>query len=101
MAIQNMGICDMGPDVNVSLDWDDATMLVVDVNYQNLSSKDARLTLTISGTPHDEILPAGTARTTKDISGLGIHMVAVTPPKGDPTFGLPSNIQVNCAWPAA
>jgi hypothetical protein len=100
MATVNVGVCDMGPNVSVSLDYDSVSLLVLDVNYQNLSSQDARITLTVSGTPHDEILLANTARTTKDISGLGIHMVAVTPPKGSPTFGLPSTVQVNCAWPA-
>lgn len=100
MATVNFGLCDMGPDVDVSLDYDSVSLLVLDVNYVNASNKNARVTLTISGTAHDVILNANTARTTKDISGLGIHMVNTTPPKGDPSIGLPSNISVNCAWPA-
>jgi hypothetical protein len=100
MATQNFPICDPAPGVDISLDYDDVSLLVLDVNYQNLSSKNARITLTVSGTAHDVILNANTTQTTKDISGLGIHMVATTPPKGSPSIGLPSTISVNCAWPA-
>jgi len=70
------------------------------VNYQNLSNQQAVITLTVSGTAHPVTLSPNTPRTTKDISGLGIHMVPTTPPKGSPSIGLPSSIQVNCAWPA-
>jgi hypothetical protein len=100
MAIANFGICDPGPGVDISLDYDDGTLLVEDVNYANTSAQDARITLTISGSAHNLVLAAGTVQTTRDISSLGIHMVATTPPKGSPSIGLPSNISVNCAWPA-
>jgi hypothetical protein len=100
MAIQNFGICTPAPGVDVSLDYDDVSLAVLDVNYVNLSTRDARITLTVSGTPHDTILSANTQRTTKDISPLGIHMVPTTPPKGSPSIGLPTSVNVQCAWPA-
>lgn len=99
MALVNFGVCDPGPGVSISLDYDSATLAVQDINYQNLSSQDAAITLTVSGVDHKNVLAAGTPRTTRDISALGISMVNVTPPKGSPTVGLPSNITVHCAWP--
>jgi hypothetical protein len=96
----NFGICTPGPGVDISLDYDDLTLLVGAVNYQNLSDQQAVVTLTIGGTAHPVALAPNTPRTTKDVSGLGIHMVVTLPPKGLPSVGLPSTISVHCAWPA-
>ena len=100
MATANFPICNPAGGVSISLDYDDQTLLVQAVRYQNLSQKDAKITLTVSGNPTTRILQANTDQDTKDVSGLGVHLVATTPPKGSPSVGLPASISVNCAWPA-
>src|SRR5690348_11091204 len=99
MALANFGLCDPAPGVSISLDYDDVTLAISAIRFQNLSNRDAQITVTIGSTPHVDVLPSLTPLRTRDISARGWSLVATMPPKGSPSVGLPANVNVQCTWP--